>query len=181
MVDSFNLGSVLIPKCTNGTMGESDVLWTEMFGGSSWFFGLVGVLSFFFVLASLYFYLFAWGNYESSERLSTIDFACTLGLACFWFVATWAWWTAANGIGALTTKEYITEQLKRKDFCDAGCSTTSHGHNSSLSISVLAGWACVLLFGANVWFVWKETIWFRNRQARESVGTTPPATHIQFP
>ena len=35
--------------------------------------------------------------------------------------------------------------------------------NGGLDIAVLAGWACVLLFAADVWFVYKETPWFFDR------------------
>uniref|UniRef100_A0A1I8APR6 MARVEL domain-containing protein n=2 Tax=Steinernema glaseri TaxID=37863 RepID=A0A1I8APR6_9BILA len=182
-VDSFNLGDLLVPVCVNGTAsGESNHLWKDSFGGSAWFFGLVGVLSLLFVLGMLYIYLFSWGNYEANEKLPTIDFAVTCGLACFWFIATWSWWSSINGIAVLTTNEYINKALTDGKFCEAAsCGSPSHGRNSALSISVLAGWACVLLFAANSWFAWKETAWFRNRQTRQSVGSAQPTTHIQFP
>ncbi|KAK0400101.1 hypothetical protein QR680_003358 [Steinernema hermaphroditum] len=182
-VDSFNLGDLLVPMCINGTAsGESAKLWKDSFGGSSWFFGLVGVLSLFFVLGMLYIYVFSWGNYESNEKVPIVDFAVTTGLACFWFIASWSWWSSTNGIAALTTNEYINKALVGGNFCEnKPCESPSQGRNASLSISVLAGWACVLLFAANVWFAWKETVWFRNRQTLQSVGNAQPTTHIQFP
>jgi hypothetical protein len=69
--------------------------------------------------------------------------------------------------------------------------------NGGLNIAVLAGWTNVLLFGANIWFVYKETPWFfdskvMSAHSQSSVvdasgggfaapyesGTTPPPIRI---
>lgn len=39
------------------------------------------------------------------------------------------------------------------------CFTIATCHLLGLNVAILSGWACVLLFAANCWFVYKETSW----------------------
>uniref|UniRef100_A0A914VX04 MARVEL domain-containing protein n=1 Tax=Plectus sambesii TaxID=2011161 RepID=A0A914VX04_9BILA len=176
-IDTFRLTSIDMTQnlCNNtGTV----YLFDDGVSSSPGFFVFTGIVSLLFVLAMLAIYCFVWGMYESNNRVPMIDFVVTVVLTVFWFFGTIAWWSGAAAVGSLTDAAAIQKLLGEKVIpCnnESGCPVTKDGGYGSLVISVFAGWACVLLFVADCWFIYKETIWFRNRQLPPTITAPNPA------
>ncbi|CAD5227075.1 unnamed protein product [Bursaphelenchus xylophilus] len=134
---------------------------------ASSFFGFVSMVSIIFVLIMLFLYLFRWGAYAGDERIPKVDTVVTMALAVAWFLAAWSWWSATHSLGNITSPENLTEQFEKKKFCDfddiKDCKLRTHQATASLTVSVLAGFASLILFASNIWYAYKETVWFRDR------------------
>uniref|UniRef100_A0A914VJB2 MARVEL domain-containing protein n=1 Tax=Plectus sambesii TaxID=2011161 RepID=A0A914VJB2_9BILA len=154
-------------------------LFNENITSSPGFFVFTGIVSLLFVLGILVVYLFFWGLYESNNLFAMIDFGVTALLTLFWFIGTICWWAGASAVGEETSEESIIKLLTIDNACHNDkpqCTVAKEGGYGSLVISVFAGWACVLLFAANCWFIFKETIWFRNRQSPPTISS--PTTGV---
>lgn len=78
-------------------------------------------------------------------------------LAIFWLSGSAAW---ANGTSALKT---VTDQEEIARQC-AGSWTIWTSGFSRLNISILIGFLNFFLWGSDLWFLYKETYWFKERQ-----------------
>ncbi|KAI6181179.1 Cytochrome b-c1 complex subunit Rieske, mitochondrial [Aphelenchoides besseyi] len=135
---------------------------------ASRFFGFVALVSIVFVIVMLFVYLCKWGVYAGDDRVPKLDLIITLVIAVGWFLATWIWWGATNGLEDATDPNHVRDKFKKLRFCDStkeDCDFYSYAAYAPLTVSIIAGFACLILFGTNVWFVYKETSWFRERQA----------------
>lgn len=85
-------------------------------------------------------------------------------LAVFWFAAAVAW---SNGASGLKT---VTDPIELKRHCPAFSIWTSSF--SGLNISLLIGYLNFFLWGSDLWFLYKETHWFKERQhqSAEAIG-----------
>ncbi|KAI6207074.1 Cytochrome b-c1 complex subunit Rieske, mitochondrial [Aphelenchoides besseyi] len=149
-----------IAKCDNSMDRLLDVDHTS----ASRFFGLVALVSIVFVIVMLFVYLCKWGY----DRVPKLDLIITLAIAAAWFLATWIWWGATNSLEDATDPDHVRDKFKKLGFCDnqkGDCDFYSYAAYAPLTVSIIAGFACLILFGTNVWFVYKETSWFRERQA----------------
>lgn len=77
-------------------------------------------------------------------------------LAIFWLAGSAAW---SNGAGALKT---LTDPENLASIC-VGCKVTTTSF-SRLNTSLLLGYLNFFLWGSDLWFLYKETIWFQARQ-----------------
>jgi hypothetical protein len=155
---TFSLPSVQFVKCDN----TSGSLFNDSFGGVSTFFAFVAIASVIFSLVMLFVYLYMWGLYAGDDRVPQIDLLITMILAMSWFIATWSWWWGANGIERVTEEASVKSLLSEKDF--KATDAKSYAVYAPLTVSILAGFTCLLLFATNIWFAYKETTWFRSRQ-----------------
>lgn len=84
------------------------------------------------------------------------DFMLTTILAIFWLAGSAAW---SNGAGALKT---VTDVDTLQAICPT-CKVTTSSF-SRLNTSLLLGYLNFFLWGSDLWFLYKETIWFQARQ-----------------
>lgn len=84
-------------------------------------------------------------------------------LAIFWLSGSAAW---ANGTTGMKT---ATDTTSLSNTC-AGC-TFIVSSFSSLNISILFGFLNFFLWASDLWFLYKETVWFQSRSGTS--GTTP--------
>ncbi|KAH7730977.1 SPH-1 protein [Aphelenchoides avenae] len=166
---TFSLASVQFPKCGAADNATAN-LFDNSFGGVGGFFAFVSIASVFFALAMLFVYLYMWGLYAGDDRVPQIDLLITMLLAVAWFIATWSWWWSANGLESATVKENVEKLMQEKGF--NATNINAYAVYAPVTVSIMAGFACLVLFASNVWFTYKETSWFRNRQVRQ-----PPPTH----
>lgn len=100
------------------------------------------------------------------------DFILTTVLAVFWLSSSAAW---ANGASALKT---VTDANAISALCGhILVHTTSF---SSLNISLLFGFLNFFLWASDLWFLYKETYWFKDRQQTVdgAVGSNMNAPNI---
>uniref|UniRef100_A0A0N5BCT1 MARVEL domain-containing protein n=1 Tax=Strongyloides papillosus TaxID=174720 RepID=A0A0N5BCT1_STREA len=161
IIDRFALSSIMLPMC-NGTKTN---LWEHSFGGTALFYGLISLLSLVFIGLMLFVYLFNLELYATDNRLPHADCITTCILGICWVLVAISWWSATSKVLEDTTNENIVKLLNDKHFCgENSCVSGSYSHSSTLTISVLAAWGCAILFFSNIWFAYKETDWFKNRQ-----------------
>lgn len=81
-------------------------------------------------------------------------------LAIFWLSGSAAW---SNGTSALKQITDIEELQKQ---CDPAFSVWTSSF-SRLNISLLVGYLNFFLWGSDLWFLYKETYWFKERQQND--------------
>merc|ERR1712226_814571 len=145
------------------------------FSSDAKFFVFTGVISFLGSAALLVLYVFFDKIYSGDDkRIPLMDFVFTLIVAVFWLSASAAWanglvsmksvysgkWISAidsDSICALTTNGKLSHANVEK------CSVTYQGSFGGANVSVLFGFLNCFLWGANLWFIYKETAWFAAR------------------
>lgn len=90
------------------------------------------------------------------------DFVLTAILALFWFCAAVAWSNGADGLKTATDPE------KLKAICPSLYTTIWTSSFSRLNISLLIGYLNFFLWGSDLWFLYKETHWFKERQQQQN-------------
>lgn len=85
------------------------------------------------------------------------DFMLTTILAIFWLSGSAAWSNGASGI------KQVTDSVEIEKLCLAGTKVYTSSF-SRLNISLLIGYLNFFLWGSDLWFLYKETYWFKERQ-----------------
>ena len=158
----------------NGDVETKGLAFKDSFESESKFFVFVGVISFLYVLGAI----IAYGWYRKFQEMSLhfkeyftkVDFITTAALTFFWFLAVTLWsagFAAMRAdIGLPTEMPLLLNQIAT----DAGSTYTATcvapvydcimGDTwSKLYASVIFGYVCVFLFGANCWYCFKDTEW----------------------
>jgi len=167
-IDTFGFNSVAL-KCDN--VSKPFMFASVSYSSNCGFYVFTAVITLLFVLIVLFTYLVLWPLYESDARLPKIDFVGTAILGFLWLIATIVWWSGASKVSSLTSNERIRDLMNVN--CGQNCTTNSGAHNGGIVIAVIAGWALVILFAADVWFTFKETIWFRSRHEAHQPTMSP--------
>lgn len=93
------------------------------------------------------------------------DFILTGILAIFWLAGSIAW---SNGASALkTVTDAVAIQAKCRGSPKLSVFTSSF---SRLNISLLFGYLNFFLWASDLWFLYKETHWFKERQQQNGEG-----------
>lgn len=77
-------------------------------------------------------------------------------LAIFWLSGSAAWSNGASALKSVTDADEIANQCKAYTIWTSGF--------SRLNISLLIGYLNFFLWGSDLWFLYKETYWFKERQ-----------------
>lgn len=87
------------------------------------------------------------------------DFILTAVLAIFWLAGAIAW---SNGASALKT---VTDAVAIQARCVGASKLSVYTSSfSRLNISLLFGYLNFFLWASDLWFLYKETHWFKERQ-----------------
>ncbi|XP_018021684.1 synaptophysin-like protein 1 [Hyalella azteca] len=149
----------------NGT--EETMTLEGDYSSTACFYVFVGVFSFLFTIFAVVVYVFFQPTYEFMEWIPITDTVVHGVLTVFWFGASIAWASALTGIKKHTKTDLVAEE--NPDIClEALSCTVDKIEYQLLDFSVIFGFLNVLLFGLNVWFVFKETKFFGK--------ATPPST-----
>jgi len=126
------------------------------------FFVATGILSLLYCLAIIGVYAFFEELYKSNAKFPMIDFLMTCILALLWISSSAAW---ANG---LTYVKTVTDSATVQKMCMSKggqpCNAVASSY-STLNISIMLGFLNFFLWASDLWFLYKETPWFDNRQA----------------
>lgn len=125
------------------------------------FFVATGVLSLMYCIFIIAFYTMLDELYKSKNEIPLADFILTLILAIFWLSGSAAWSNGTSGLKQVTD----IDEIKMK--C-SGCTLTLTSF-SKLNISLVLGFLNFFLWGSDLWFLYKETIWFQSRQQAPAV------------
>jgi len=141
---------------------------------SAQFFVFVGVMAFIYSFAFFFVYLFALQKYHNIVYLPLFDFGFTVVWALFWFIGSCAWGKAITDIQNYTDPEQIIASL---DACSTGCHTRASPTYANIVVSCILGFGNWILWSGDVWFVLKETTWYKTRkemQAQQQNQTNNP-------
>ncbi|KAL5282135.1 hypothetical protein ACFFRR_005402 [Megaselia abdita] len=134
------------------------------------FFVATGVLSFLYCIFIIFIYLVKDELYQSRKELPMAvcikilffllilnnvnpqDFILTVILAVFWLSGSAAWSNGASQMKSITDVNLISNACK-------GCTYTI-GSFGKLNSSLIVGFLNFFLWTSNLWFIYKETIWF---------------------
>ena len=156
-----------LPAGANGEVGLPSSL-----KSSSEFFVFVGAISFLYCIGAMVYYVCfedpakygPGGTGRDIKSFATVDFAVTVLLTLFWFCASTAWAAGLSKLKDKTDAGDFCQSLRDKGVI-APCSVTDKANYAGITISVLFGFLCCFLWGANVWFVFKETVWHKEPEA----------------
>ena len=152
--------------------------------------GVNDFISIIMILFSIAIYVFYSSLYlDEQKKYPRIDFLITTLLAMFWLAGSAAW---ANGLSGLKlvsnpdnwiwTSHYEYAAICYKTAHNpptylypkiGECVSTSRGHFGGANVSVLLGFLNFFLWASNLWFLYKETNWFKGgktQQQEEQAG-----------
>ncbi|XP_056000526.1 synaptophysin-like isoform X4 [Ostrea edulis] len=130
---------------------------------SAEFYVFFGVMVFLYCMAALIVYLFFEELYRRSNLWAIVDFVISAVITLLWLISSAAW---AQGLVDL---KYFT------DFKECGlfgripecktvnCVQVDFPKFGSLNASVIFGFLNMVVWGGNLWFLFKETPWFKGR------------------
>jgi len=127
---------------------------------SSQFFVFIGVIAFFASLGICAGYVLYEDIYLSSPRFAWGDIFLHGALAFFWFVSSCAYAAEIWKIKMFSSFEGITKHLSGPAYVDCKvnfCTSLKDPTYANLDIAALCGFVNVFLWGANIWFLYKET------------------------
>lgn len=128
------------------------------FSSDAQFFVATGVLSLLYCIAIILVYVMFDTVYQSTGLLPLADFFLTVTLAVFWLSGSAAWANGLNGLKGTTQGIVDTKQ------CKLYCKSVLTGSFSELTISVILGFLNFFLWASDLWFLYKETPWFKLKQ-----------------
>lgn len=137
------------------------------------FFVAIGVICMLYALAALALYTLASERYSESRVLPTADFVLHGVLAFLWLCAASAW-----AAGVSTLKDGCNPEVWLSQVCgdaqNVKCrfdATDSNGSFGKLNVSLLFGYLNMFLWASNMWFLYKETPWFKGQQSPAAAET----------
>lgn len=142
---------------------------------SAEFFVFTGVTSMLITLAFLIIYVLCDRQYRNDERLPMIDFLLTIIWTVFWIAGSSAWGQGVSDLRHQTSTDYVTRIVTgcKSNGTDI-CSQYESGTYANVTVSVIFGFLNFLLWVASVWFIYKETRFFKSRNAQQQQPPPPP-------
>jgi hypothetical protein len=130
---------------------------------SAQFFVFVGVMSFLYSFAFIIIYVFFRHKYNNIVYFPLVDFGFTVIFALFWFCGSIAWAKAVDDIQSYTNPEKIITNQKLACPPDA-CYPSYYPTYANIIVAAIIGFGNLVLWIGDVWFVLKETSWFKTRR-----------------
>uniref|UniRef100_A0A8V0Y8T1 Synaptophysin like 1 n=1 Tax=Gallus gallus TaxID=9031 RepID=A0A8V0Y8T1_CHICK len=151
--------------------------WTDIylvgnFSSSAQFFVTLAALAFLYCIAALVVYVGYKHVYQHNSKFPLTDLVVTIITTFLWLVSTSAWAKALADI-KISTGAGIIPLI---DSCKAPETTCHFGSVTSmrsLNVSVVFGLLNMVLWGGNIWFVYKDT----NLHSRLIRGSQVPGTY----
>ncbi|GFR66273.1 synaptophysin [Elysia marginata] len=164
------------PICNATKTGEFCLLSGSQ--SSAQFYVFVGVIVFLYCLAALVLYIFFDDLYRKNTRLIIGDFIISIVITLLWIIGSSAWASGVSDI-KMYTDPYdgdifgndANPECKAKD----SCFVNNDGNFASLNVSIIFGFLNFAVWVGNLWFLYKETPWFKVQQAK------PPTEPGQSP
>lgn len=155
---------IKIPQCESGNKTDEkpstlDFYLPGDFSSDAQFFVATGVLSMLYTLGISVVYLMFDNSYQQNALVPMADFLLTVLLAVFWLSGSAAWANGLDGLKGITDPDTVRDLSSCKTLI---CSAVGIGSYSSLNISVILGFLNFFLWASDLWFLYKETQWFKN-------------------
>jgi hypothetical protein len=140
---------------------------------SAEFFVFTGVTSMLLALAFAVIYVLLDRQYRNDERFPIIDLVVTLIWTVFWIAGSAAW---AQGVSNIRSQTDWKNVADRSRICPdySQCTQQFSGTYANIIVSVIFGFLNFILWLGSVWFVFKETKFFKNRTAQQQQQQPEP-------
>lgn len=127
--------------------------------GSPQFFVMTGVLSLMYASASIVVYLCFSSTYDSLPVMPVADLIITAILCLFWFIASSSFSSGVSLLKSTVTYNALQQTLCPGTFTTGGASCVQAEEPAwkSLNVGLVSGFTSFFLWGAGLWFVYKET------------------------
>jgi len=154
------------------------------FSSDAQFHVFVGVMTWLYSSATLALYIFYSNLYlDEQKSYPKYDLILAAVLAFVWLCAASAWAHAVLGLRSIADVEsYITTDEQSP--CHTGniynvtgikdCNSSINTGFSKANSSVLIGFLNVFLWASNIWFLYKETSWYNDRNQMPAPGSFGP-------
>uniref|UniRef100_A0A5K3EP78 MARVEL domain-containing protein n=1 Tax=Mesocestoides corti TaxID=53468 RepID=A0A5K3EP78_MESCO len=168
LVFSYPFALTSLEKC-NPVCDPKSPLYGN-FSSAAQFYVFIGVVAFLYCIGVLALYTIFVERYESVVIFRKADFGLSAFIVLLWFVASAVW---ARGVDQL--KRYTSEEAIKEEICkNFNCTVVAPQGYAGLNISLVFGFSNVALWAAALWFLWKETPWFRGESDPMRDAVLPP-------
>lgn len=127
--------------------------------GSPQFFVMTGILSLMYVSAALTIYLFFSSTYDSIPVFPVADLIVSAILCLFWFIASSSFSSGVSLLKSTANYESLSQVICPAQLISHNgvCTQTDVASWKSLNVALVSGFTSFFLWGASLWFVFKET------------------------
>uniref|UniRef100_A0A8C5HFU3 Synaptoporin-like n=1 Tax=Gouania willdenowi TaxID=441366 RepID=A0A8C5HFU3_GOUWI len=124
-------------------------------------FVTVGVLAFLYSLLATVVYVFYQNKYLKNNRGPLVDFVVTAVFSFMWLISSCCWAKTVSDIKTATNPTLVFHLISACRAQENQCAATHEPHWSRLNCSVVFGFVNLMLWVGNIWFVYKETGWYK--------------------
>ncbi|XP_041347552.1 synaptophysin-like isoform X2 [Gigantopelta aegis] len=168
--DLQNIG-FKIPVCpTNVTTSTVHLL--QGAESPAQFYVFVGVMAFLYCLVALILYIFFDDLYRKNTKIVAADFIVSVVITALWLISSSAWAQGVSDV-KLYTDPQESGLFENKIFPECvqpdACKVTFLGNFAGLNVSIIFGFLNFGVWVGNLWFLYKETPWFK-------VKSKPPSS-----
>ncbi|XP_067096450.1 synaptoporin b [Osmerus mordax] len=145
---------------------KQEILFLEGdYSASAQFFVIIAVFAFLYSLLATIVYIFYQNKYRENNRGPFVDFIVTVIFSFLWLVSSCAWAKALSDVKTATDPTQALTLISACRIKANRCVTSQQPVWSSLNTSVVFGFINFVLWAGNIWFVFKETGWYKTGQS----------------
>uniref|UniRef100_A0A3B4V8D8 Synaptoporin b n=1 Tax=Seriola dumerili TaxID=41447 RepID=A0A3B4V8D8_SERDU len=134
------------------------------FSSAAQFFVTVGVFAFLYSLLATIVYVFYQNKYLKNNRGPLVDFVVTVIFSFMWLASSCCWAKTLSDIKTATNPTQVLLLISACRAQEIKCTATQEPLWSRLNTSAVFGFVNVVLWVGNIWFVFKETGWYKTGQ-----------------
>ncbi|XP_056156716.1 synaptoporin b [Lampris incognitus] len=134
------------------------------FSSAAQFFVTIGVLALLYSLLATVVYIYYQNKYRENNRGPHVDFVVTVIFSLLWLVSTCYWTKSLADIKRAAEPSQVLLLISACRAQQNRCAVTQEPLWSGLNSSVVFGFANLILWAGNIWFVFKETGWYKTGQ-----------------
>lgn len=126
------------------------------------FYVAVGVIVFLYCIAAIVLYVcFDDKYYRRIPTVRTADFIISCLFVVLWLIASSAWADGLRRMKIYSDPSELFEERVPECHDDKECTVINQGNFASLNVSIMFGFLNLVVWGGNLWFLYKETHWFQ--------------------
>ncbi|KAJ7999863.1 hypothetical protein DPEC_G00198810 [Dallia pectoralis] len=134
------------------------------YSSSAQLFVTVAVFAFLYSMLATVVYIYYQNKYREGNRGPLVDFVVTVLFAFMWLVSSCAWAKALSDVKSAADPTQVLLLVSACRRPANQCSASQQPHWSELNTSVVFGFINFILWAGNIWFVFKETGWYKTGQ-----------------
>ncbi|XP_074645179.1 synaptoporin-like isoform X2 [Tubulanus polymorphus] len=175
----INAEEIKVPIC--GAADKTVHPWGD-FKAPAEFYVFVGVMAFLYCIAAVILYVFFDDHYRKNDKIPIADFIVSVVLTVLWLIGSCVWAQGIADIRSYTdpAEVYRLHIPECRGPNPLKCEVTDSGNYAGLFVSIMFGFLNLFVWIGNLWFLFKETAWFKVRQkpAEEPVGVDPSQVQV---